>query len=37
MAFVDVAGAGEFRLFTRADALAWRKELERRGQARRWM
>ena len=33
MAFVGIAGAGEFRLVTRAHALAWRKELERRGHA----
>ena len=31
MLFVGIAGAGEFRLVTRAHALAWRKELERRG------
>ena len=29
MAFVGIVGAGEFRLVTRAHALAWRKELER--------
>ena len=33
MAFVGIMGAGEFRLVTRAHALAWRKELERRGHA----
>ena len=33
MVFVGIAGAGEFRLVTRAHALAWRKELERRGHA----
>ena len=33
MAFVGIAGAGEFRLVPRAHALAWRKELERRGHA----
>ena len=33
MAFVGIAGAGEFRLVTRAHALAWRKELERRSHA----
>ena len=33
MAFVGIAGAGEFRLVTRAHALAWRKELEKRGHA----
>ena len=33
MAFVGIAGAGEFRLVTRAHTLAWRKELERRGHA----
>ena len=33
MAFVGIRGVGEFRLVTRAHALAWRKELERRGHA----
>ena len=33
MLFVGIAGAGEFRRVTRAHALAWRKDLERRGHA----
>ena len=33
MVFVGIMGAGEFRLVTRAHALAWRKELEQRGHA----
>lgn len=33
MAFVGIMGAGEFQRVTRAHALAWRKELERRGHA----